>query len=240
MEYTLDTSIGDIVAHNIQTARYFEGKGIDFCCGGRGTLEDACAQRSLNAEQVLEELRAIPLEGGRDVRQWSTDFLIDFIVNTHHQYVRSMLPKIAEHAAKVAFRHGDTHPETVEVEQLFLRLRDELAAHLIKEEQILFPYIRRLAAMERGEMDAQPAGFGSVAGPISVMEAEHEGAGRILERMHAITDDLTPPADACATYTLLYREIAEFEQDLHMHIHLENNVLHPRAFALEQSVQALA
>jgi regulator of cell morphogenesis and NO signaling len=236
--HTTTQTVGDIVRENTQAALVFESYGIDYCCGGKIPLAEACAHRGLDADAVLSEVANLPRNGSPDVTAWSVEFLIDYIVNTHHQYVRTMLQPISEHAAKVAYRHGASHPETVEVEGIFRAIRAELESHMVKEEQILFPYIKRLASIERGDMPNTGGGLGSVMGPISVMEAEHENVGRAYERIHALTNGLEIPPDACTTFTLLYNELREFEQDLHMHIHLENNVLHPRAIAMEEALFA--
>ncbi len=231
-------TVADIVRGNSQAALVFESYGIDYCCNGRIPLAEACAKRGLDLETILAEVERLPRDSAPDVTKWSTEFLIDYIVNTHHQYVRTMLIPITEHAAKVAHRHGESHPETLEVADIYGAIRAELESHLVKEEQILFPYIKRLAAMDRGEVEFSGGGLGSVLGPISVMEAEHENVGRAYERIHAITNGLELPPDACTTFTLLYNELREFEQDLHMHIHLENNVLHPRAIEMERTLHA--
>jgi len=229
-------TLGDIVNQNTQAAQVFEAHGLDYCCGGRELLQSVCERRGLDVNSIIEKLDALPNDASPDVSQWSTEFLIDYIVNTHHQYVRTMLPVISEHAVKVASRHGDSHPETVEVRDSFHQIRAELEAHMMKEEQILFPYIKRLVAVSQENASEDIQGLGSVRGPISVMEVEHENVGRVFGRIHDITNDLTLPDDACTTYTLLYKELDEFERDLHMHIHLENNVLHPRATQMEDAL----
>jgi regulator of cell morphogenesis and NO signaling len=228
-------TVADIVRENSHAALVFESYGIDYCCNGRIPLAEACAKRGIDLDKVLSEVEQLPRSTAPDATQWPVDFLIDYIVNTHHQYVRTMLQPITEHAAKVAHRHGETHPETIEVADIFSDIRAELESHMVKEEQILFPYIKRLSAIERGDMESTGGGLGSVMGPISVMEAEHENVGRAYERIHALTNGLEIPPDACTTFTLLYNELGEFEKDLHMHIHLENNVLHPRAIAMEEA-----
>ncbi len=235
---TTAPTVADIVRENSHAALVFESYGIDYCCNGRIPLAEACAKRGIDLDTVLAEVEQLPRGTAPDATQWPVEFLIDYIVNTHHQYVRTMLVPITEHAAKVAHRHGETHPETLEVADIFADIRAELESHMVKEEQILFPYIKRLAAIERGDAANTGGGLGSVLGPISVMEAEHQNVGRAYESMHAITNGLEIPPDACTTFTLLYNELREFEQDLHMHIHLENNVLHPKAIAMEAALNS--
>jgi regulator of cell morphogenesis and NO signaling len=235
---TTSRTVADVVLENVQAAQVFEAYGIDYCCNGKTPLAEVCAQRGLDVEQLLAEVQQLPASGAPDVTKWSVEFLIDYIINTHHQYVRSMLSPITEHAAKVAHRHGESHPETIEVADIFSDVRAELESHMVKEEQILFPYIKRLVAVQRGDEASMGAGLGSVLGPISVMEAEHDNVGRAFARMHEISNGLEIPPDACTTFTLLYNELREFEKDLHMHIHLENNVLHPQAIEMERELNA--
>jgi regulator of cell morphogenesis and NO signaling len=154
-------------------------------------------------------------------------------VNTHHSYVKKYLPEIRGYAAKVAKVHGGAHPELATIQTLVETLNAELLGHLHKEEAILFPFIKRLVKVEPGQNAFSP--FGTIQNPISVMELEHETAGGILEKIRALTNNYTLPADACASYSLLYRMLDEFENDLHTHVHLENNILFPKALALEKN-----
>ena len=230
-------SVGEVVKSNMHAAGIFETYGIDYCCGGRQSLAEACERGGVDAERLRAELEQLPEAGAPNVADWDTPFLIDYIINTHHNYVRRMLPTIQAHAAKVAQVHGDNHPETREIAAIFMDVKQELESHLMKEEQILFPSIRKLVAMQD---DGASAGNGSVQQPISVMEHEHDNAGLAFDRMRKLSSGFTPPDDACTTFQLLYRELDEFERDLHMHIHLENNVLHPRAIELEEQLTTAA
>ncbi|MBR9979173.1 MAG: iron-sulfur cluster repair di-iron protein [Bacteroidetes bacterium] len=235
-----EQSVGEVVAQNMHAARIFETHGIDFCCGGKKTLPEACQEKKVDTEALKADLEALPEKGGHDVSSWSTEFLIDYIINTHHQYVRTMLPTIMAHAAKVASVHGDTHPEVRDIAGVFQQVQMELESHMMKEERILFPYIRQLAAAEREEGPVFSSGFGSVQNPIDMMEQEHDSVGLAFDHMRTLANDFTPPAEACTTYQLFYRELDEFERDLHLHIHLENNVLHPRALAMEERLTQTA
>ncbi len=230
-------SVGEVVKENMHAAGIFETYGIDYCCGGRQSLAEACERGGVDADRVREELEQLPEAGAPNVADWDTPFLIDYIINTHHNYVRRMLPTIQAHAAKVAQVHGDNHPETRDIAAIYMEVKQELESHLMKEEQMLFPFIRKLVEMADGDGSAWN---GSVQQPISVMEYEHDNAGLAFDRMRKLSSDFTPPEEACTTYRLLYRELAEFERDLHMHIHLENNVLHPRAIKLEEQLAATA
>lgn len=235
-----EQSVGEVVKQNIHAAPIFESYGIDYCCGGKKSLSTACLEKGVDAERLRAELELLPDRGGLDVAAWATPFLIDYIVNTHHQYIRNMLPTITAHAAKVATVHGEHHPEVREIAAIFHQVREELESHMMKEENILFPFIKRLDAADRGEGTPAAGGFGSVRNPIDMMEHEHDSVGLAYDHMRRLADGFTPPADACTTFQLFYRELDEFERDLHMHIHLENNVLHPRAIAMEERLAQTA
>jgi regulator of cell morphogenesis and NO signaling len=236
MSPTLDTNVGEIVAGDIRAAEVFERYGIDFCCGGRRTLREACRERDVNPGDVLAEVAqachrdaAAPAAAELD-----PDTLIAYITDHHHAYVRRMLPALAARTRKVASSHGLTHPELHEVAGLTQVISDEMFAHMDKEERILFPYISALWAAERRGVAVPAAPFGSVDNPIRVMEHEHEETGAALARIRALTHDYAVPAGACSTYLLCLRELEEFERDLHVHVHLENNVLFPRARAMTE------
>ncbi len=229
-----EQSVGEVVKQNIHAAPIFEAYGIDYCCGGKKSLNAACMEKDVDAARLKAELELLPERGSLDVASWETSFLIDYIVNTHHQYVKNMMPPIAAHAAKVATVHGAHHPEVREIAAIWQQVQMELESHMMKEERILFPFIKRLAAADRGEGQVSAGGFGTVRNPIEMMEHEHDSVGVAMDHMRKLGSDYTPPEDACTTFQLLYRELDEFERDLHIHIHLENNVLHPRAIAMEE------
>jgi regulator of cell morphogenesis and NO signaling len=167
---------------------------------------------------------------------WKPDFLIDYIINKHHRYVEKMLPIIFMHSQKVAEKHGANHPETDSIAELFAGIKDELEVHMQKEERMLFPYIKRILELgESGEEVPFPP-FGTIENPVRVMELEHETAGKLMAEINSLSSGFTPPGDACTTYKVLYQELKEFESDLHVHIHLENNILFPKAIELEKSL----
>jgi len=227
-------TVGDIVATDFRTAAIFEGFGIDFCCGGRRSLVDACSQANVDAEAVVDALRALaPAAGDDDAACWAVDRLIDHIVDTHHAYVRDALPRIGRHLEKLASAHGDRHPELAIVVRTFGELGAGLTQHMSKEEQILFPYVRDLAQQARRACGGAISPFGTVQNPIRMMEREHRDAAEGLETIRELTNGYTAPADGCRTYSVTMQELAEFERDLHRHVHLENNVLFPRAIELE-------
>lgn len=237
MENLRNKTVGEIVKLDFRAADVFSSYGIDFCCGGKISVADACAANGTDESKVIGELESLQYKTGaaaHDFDSWNIGFLTDYIINTHHQYVAKAIPQILPLAQKVADVHGEHHPEVVVVNELFNELADELLSHMQKEEQILFPYIKKMVAAESsGSCDAC---FGSVASPISVMEAEHENAGTILKQLYNLSDGYTAPEDACNTFRVLYGKLKEFEADLHIHIHLENNILFPKSIELEQAL----
>jgi regulator of cell morphogenesis and NO signaling len=235
----LSARVGELVASDMRTADVFERHGIDFCCGGRQTLGEACRRAAADPQAVVRELDALPAEEvpDEDASLWPLDRLIDHIVSVHHAYVRGALPRLDAWIAKLANVHGTRHPELPAVYGAFRRLRAELEQHLMKEEQILFPYVLELS---RSSGHARPwmSPFGSVENPIRMMEREHRDAGDELLSIREMTCGYRAPSDGCTTYNVCMAELAAFERDLHRHIHLENNILFPRAIALEQRPNA--
>lgn len=232
----LDTAktVREIAVEMPHATRVFEKLGIDYCCGGGKTLEQACAAANIGVSAVLESLNATTVpDAGSDWNTASLAALVNHIVETHHNYVKSETPRIEALLAKVCSVHGGRHPELFEVQKMFRELGAELASHMMKEEQILFPYIVRAEqASAPGRPPIAPP-FGTVRNPIQMMIMEHDSAGDLLREIRSITQDYTPPADGCISYQTLYRALLEFEADLHQHIHLENNLLFPRAIAME-------
>lgn len=237
MESLLGKTVGEIVASNYKTADVFKKYGIDFCCGGKVGLAEVCNQKSISLADIENDLKnlANQTENAHDFDRWQPDFLVDYIVNQHHTYVRENIPVIVQYAQKVARVHGENHPETIEINQLFQEVAMELDAHLQKEEKILFPYIKQLMAAKNESNACVVSPFGTIANPIKMMEAEHETAGDIFKKIDALSDNYTPPATACNTYRVLYAKLQEFETDLHKHVHLENNILFPKALRLQKS-----
>lgn len=225
-------TIGEIVAQDFRTAGVFKRFGIDFCCGGKRPLQEACEEKGIDTAAVEQALAMLQQQSSAlqtSYQDWSADFLADYIVNRHHAYVRKAIPEITAFAEKVARVHGKRHPETLEIFYNWKALATELDSHLLKEENILFPYIKRLA---NNQENSTPP-FGTVENPIRMMESEHEDAGELMRNIRTLSSDFTPPEDACTTYRVLFSFLAEFETDLHEHIHLENNILFPKAVRLE-------
>ena len=233
----LQRPLGELVTENTRTAAVFERFGLDYCCHGHQSLEDAARERGLDVAGVvaaLETLGAAPSSDRAD-EAGPLDRMTRLIIDQHHRYVREATPTINAWLDKLVSRHGARHPELAQVRDTFRELGDELATHMAKEENILFPFIDALAAAERG--GGHPASpFGTILNPVRVMEADHQLAGELQSRLRTLTSGFEPPADGCTTYRLCYAELAHFEADLHRHIHLENNVLFPRALDLEQTL----
>jgi regulator of cell morphogenesis and NO signaling len=235
---TTRTTIGDLVAADFRAAAVFQGFGIDFCCGGRRSFEEACEDAAVDPGEVRREIDALPAAGREgDVTGWPLDRLIDHILEVHHDYVRAALPTIAKYLTKLNEVHGSRHPELATVASHFARMRTELGQHMMKEEQVLFPYIREL--LSTGVADRRNASpFGTIENPIRMMQREHREAADELDAIKALTSGYVPPSDGCVTYAVCMAELQRFERDLHRHVHLENNVLFPRAVELESGLQS--
>jgi len=240
MENIKNKSVGEIVKLDFRAADVFSSYGIDFCCGGKISVSEACANSKCDEAKVINSLEALNNQTGsavHDFDSWNIGFLADYIQNTHHQYVSKAIPQILPLAQKVADVHGDHHEEVIRINLLFQDLAEELLQHMQKEEQILFPYIKKLVVEEKAGKCDDPACFGSIGSPIAVMEQEHENAGVILKELYRLSNGYQVPEDACNTFRVLYGKLKEFEDDLHRHIHLENNILFPKAIELEESLQ---
>lgn len=236
-------TLGSIVADDYRAGAVLDGFGLDFCCDGKRTLEEACRAHAVPIDAVVSALEQLgPATAPSDTpdASWAADALCRFIVDRHHRYVRTQLPVISSHLAKLSDVHGARHPELLTIAQHFQAIADELTMHLMKEEEILFPFIRALARAEAEGASAPPNMFGTVMNPIRMMEAEHQSAGNELELVRALTGNFTAPADGCATYRVCFEELAAFDRDLRTHIHLENNILFPKAVALEAAVMGVA
>lgn len=243
MEIRSETTVAELASQRPQTIRVFQRHGIDFCCGGKRPLAEACAEHGLAFEAIRGELLGAIDTASAQTRSWadaSMRELTDYIVMHYHARLKEDLPRLQQMASKVARVHGDNHPEVVEVAQVYEALREELEPHMLREERVLFPYMVRLEALETLGQVLEASPFGTVENPIRVMELEHESAGRALARLRELTQGYLAPEDACNTYRGLYHGLEELERELHEHIHLENNVQYPAAVALERKLQAAA
>jgi regulator of cell morphogenesis and NO signaling len=234
-------TVREVALSHPAATRVFEKLGIDYCCGGGKSLTQACGVANVEVQNVIDQLNAA--EAAAEARhesvatQWTTAPLADLIAHinaTHHVFVREEIARLGPLFEKVCRVHGERHPELLEIRAAFQSLSQELTTHMMKEEHVLFPYIERMEeAMVAGD-PVIPAPFGTVNNPVSMMEHEHENAGSLLRQMRARSDAYVPPPQACTSYKALYSALEEFERDLHQHIHLENNILFPRAVELEK------
>ncbi|WP_242920132.1 iron-sulfur cluster repair di-iron protein [Pontibacter liquoris] len=232
-------TVGELVAKDFRKAQVFKKYGIDFCCGGKKSIKQVCEEKGIDSSKVEQELNALPdtaTGNETDYASWEPSFLADYIVNVHHKYVREAIPALYEYTAKIARVHGSRHPELLEIAKHFTNVANELEAHMPKEERILFPFIKQLYEAKKNGVKLDAPAFGSIQNPINMMEMEHEIAGNDMEAIRTLSNDFTLPADACATYTVAFKKLQEFEDDLHRHIHLENNILFPKALEMEKEV----
>jgi regulator of cell morphogenesis and NO signaling len=234
-----EKTVREIALENPSSIRVFEALGIDYCCGGKKPLSDACSHANVDFGRVQELLAQADRDSQAPVAQEWRDKplsgLIAHIVAKHHGFVRNETPRIQALLTKVGSKHGAIHPEIAAIEQLFSAVSQELSTHMLKEEQVLFPYIERMEHAVQGGEAIPPAFFGTVKRPIANMVAEHDDAGALLARMRELSSGYTAPAGACPTFLALYNGLEEFERDLHHHVHLENNILFPRAVEMENA-----
>ncbi len=233
MNYSKENIVGEIVARDYRTATVFKAHKIDFCCKGNRTIGEVCEKSNHDVENILNELNGISQDTSdniNDFQSWDMDLLADYIEKKHHRYVEKKIPELKTYLNKVARVHGERHPELVEIDQLFSASAFDLLSHMQKEENILFPFIRQMAA-NKGVI-VPP--FGTVENPINMMKHEHDNEGERFRKIAALTNNYNPPADACTTYRVAFSMLQEFEDDLHKHIHLENNILFPKAIATER------
>lgn len=239
MNITENSIIGELVASDYRTASVFKQHRIDFCCNGNRTIQEACDKKKTGTDRLIEELKQVVYSSNSaaiDYASWPVDLLADYIEKKHHRYVESKIQEIKPLLKKIVSVHGAQHPELAEVEALFTASAGELSMHMKKEELILFPFIRKMTANQlAGEVTPLPH-FGTVQNPINGMHHEHDTEGERFRTIAELTNHYTPPSDACATYQVTFSLLKEFEEDLHLHIHLENNILFPKAIQLEQQV----
>ncbi|OFX23979.1 MAG: iron-sulfur cluster repair di-iron protein [Bacteroidetes bacterium GWA2_31_9] len=224
-----EISIGEIVANDFRAASIFKNAGIDFCCGGKMSLTKACNDKAIDSikiEQELIELEKIPQNQSHNFKEWNLDFLCDYIVNTHHKFVLKTLPELVFYTKKIADVHGEFHPELIEVSSIFQKINEELLQHLKMEEEVLFPAIKNALNNNSDEIKS------IIVSEIERMSGEHEFAGGAMDKINVITNNYSLPKDACNTYQVTFKLLEQFEDDLHIHVHLENNILYAKALEL--------
>lgn len=235
-----EETLGEIAAADLRKAEVFKKYGLDFCCGGKQTVKQACAEKGIDVALVEKELQQasnVPAAAARPLpfNDWNLDFLADYIVNTHHSYVKKMMPDLKAYAEKVARVHGGHHPELIEINNLVQETMTEMAAHTIEEESTLFPYIKKLVLLNG---DATAKDIVPVEESIDLRIQEHELVGGNMQKIRELSSNYTVPEDGCASYSFLFKSLNEFEEDLHIHVHLENNILFPKAIAMEKNVSS--
>ncbi len=239
MSVTTTQTLKELALDSPNATRVFEKLGIDYCCGGNRSLEEACDTAKLSVDEVLRALETAEQTSGANqaVRNWQAEplaDLLDHINNTHHKYTREEIARLGPLFEKVCSVHGTNQPELEQMRAIFYDLAQELTVHMMKEEMVLFPYIARMEESVIQKEPILPPPFGSVQNPVAMMMHEHDSAGDALHALRKLSSGYTPPQDACVSYQTLYKALAGFETDLHQHIHLENNILFPRAIAMEQ------
>lgn len=231
METNIKPSIGEIVANDFRAAALFKEAGIDFCCGGNKSLTEACGEKGADESLLIQKLDILaqtPVSGAMNFKEWELGFLSDYIVNTHHKFVLKHLPELVFYTQKIADVHGAHHPELIEVADLFLKINEELLQHLKNEEEVLFPAIKAVVTNSSPEIKA------TILSEITRMQGEHEFAGGAMDKINVLTQNYLIPADACNTYQVSLKLLEQFEDDLHVHVHLENNILYPKALKLAE------
>jgi regulator of cell morphogenesis and NO signaling len=239
MRFTSENMVKDIALSNSTARKIPEDAGLDYCCGGGKSLQEACLHADVPAGQILKRLHENSLDVSSNVAYWTSAPLADltrYIRERHHRYVREAIPRVQSLLGKVAAKHGQNHPEIVEIRRLFTEVGREMIMHMQKEEQILFPYIDALEQANSTHRAVEPPFFQTVRNPIHAMMREHDAAGDLVKQIRKASSDYAPPADACTSFEALYQDLMEFEADLHDHVRLENNILFPRAVEMEAAV----
>ena len=239
MNISSNSNVGEIVRENFKAAEVFAAHQIDFCCNGNRPLGEASRTAGVEPGVLIEELNQAMAVNDSDAEYLNAlalDRLIDYIVDRHHAYVRNHIPVLLQNLEKIERKHSGHHPEIIEIKRLFEGSAGDLTMHLQKEEMVLFPHIKRLEAVKRGEVPYQAPSFGQVGNPVAMMMEEHQNEGERFEKIAKLSAGYTIPEDACNTFRVTYQQLADFEKDLHRHIHLENNILFPKAIELEKKM----
>ena len=228
--------IGTMVAADFRTAAVFKKFGIDFCCKGGRTIEEACEPKNIDVEKIYGEIESIPKAGNGniDFTAWPLDLLADYIEKTHHRYVREKAPILQAFLEKLCKVHGERHPELYEIKELFDESAQDLEDHMLKEDTILFPFVREIMKAKTSNTVFEAPNFGTVENPVNMMMHEHTVEGERFEKISELSNGYTVPSDGCNTYQVAFQMLQEFENDLHTHIHLENNILFPKTVKMEK------
>lgn len=236
MNFNEQTKVKEIALANPASRRILEDSGVDYCCRGGKSLQEACLRANVSPEMILRRLQTNNEHAASDESGWAKAPLAELtrhIRERHHGYVRDVIPRLRGMLAKVREKHGSNHREIEEIENLFNEVAREMLMHMQKEEQILFPYIDALERSANGKGSVEPPFFQTVRNPIFAMMREHDAAGELVRKIHAASNGYQAPADGCTTFMAAFQELQQFEEDLHLHVHLENNILFPRAVEME-------
>lgn len=239
MDITAKSNVGDVVRFNFRTSSVFQANNIDYCCGGNKTIDEACTESGADSDRLIAELRSTAESTDPDteyINSLSLSELSDYIIRRHHSFVRKNIPFLKEGLDRICEVHGNAHPELFRIRELFNESSGDLTIHMQKEEIMLFPYIQQMEASARGGSPLGKPHFGSVANPVRMMISEHETEGRRFDTIAEISGNYSLPGDACNTYRATLSGLKDFETDLHRHIHLENNILFPKAVEMESGL----
>jgi len=238
MKISANDIVGELVAKDYRTASVFKEEGIDFCCRGNRSIDKVSEHDVSKVKHLIEKLKVATTDEklATDYTSWPMDLLADYIEKKHHRYVEEKIAEIKPYLEKVARVHGKKHPELREIQELFNSSAGELSVHMKKEELVLFPFIRKMMKFSKGDAKMEMPYFGTVGNPIEMMKEEHDNEGVRFRRIAKLSDNYTPPSDSCNTYRVTYELLKEFENELHLHIHLENNILFPKALEVEKEL----
>lgn len=240
MSIQKNSNVGELVANDYRAAAVFHSYGIDFCCRGNRSIEEVCEKNEIQTDALISKLNAALTASngaGADYTIWPLDALAEHIEKVHHGYVEEKTVILQQYLNKLCKVHGERHPELFKITELFDGCAHAMAAHMKKEELILFPYIKKMVHAERAGEKLDPPHFGTVENPVNMMMEEHDAEGVRFREISALSDNYTPPADACATYKVAFSMLQEFENDLHLHVHLENNILFPKSITLQEKLK---
>jgi regulator of cell morphogenesis and NO signaling len=230
-ELNSEITIGEIVANDFRAASLFKKAGIDFCCGGHKFLSDACREKGSDLSEIIQNLELLSqseVDYATNFKEWELGFLSDYIANTHHKFVLKTMPELVFYTQKIADVHHDQHPELFEVAELFAKINEELLQHLKNEEEVLFPAIKAAEISTSSQLKS------TIISEVTRMQNEHEFAGGAMDKINVLTNNYLIPADACNTYRVSLKLLEQFEDDLHVHVHLENNILYPKALKMAE------
>ncbi|MBL4709284.1 MAG: iron-sulfur cluster repair di-iron protein [Flavobacteriales bacterium] len=238
MNITENDIVGELVAKDYRMASIFKLEGIDFCCRGNRSILEVSAHNKIEPEKLIAKLNSVTTKeiGATDYDTWPVNLLADYIEKKHHRYVEEKITEIKPYLAKIIDVHGGLHPELEKIQKLFLASAGELTLHMKKEELVLFPFVRKMIKYKQDGKLIEPSNFGTVGNPIAMMKEDHDNEGVRFRKIAELSNNYAMPSDGCNTFQVTYALLKEFEEDLHLHIHLENNILFPKALEMERQL----